>query len=527
MVSARAVVLFNAKVYTRHLPAPSALLIVDGRIAWMGSDDQAKQFDDANRVDCEGKWLAPAFADAHVHITNTGIEITGLNLKGVHNAADLAERVASFAGLHRDVVVGHGWDDTDWPLSPTSENIESDVPVYLSRVDVHSAVVNRALVRHCPEIVNLEGWSESGWVTQAAHGLARATAFSLMSDESKRRARVAMLERCAALGIVAVDEMAGPVVSSVEDAQAVVELGRSHQHPEVFLWWGELHGFETARNIDAYGCGGDLFVDGSLGSHTACLFDPYEDGGQGVSYISRENILEHVRRAQQLRMPTGFHAIGDKALDDVFFAYESAEREFGGQLVRELGHRVEHAEMTRASHFEAAARLNIGLSVQPQFDALWAGPGGMYEQRIGARAASMNDFVAMSAAGASLVFGSDAPVTDLNPWQSIAAATQMHRPESSVSPRLAFASHTRSFWRQRHVHDCGEIALNSRASLVLWDVPEFQAASENLTGQRWSLDPRSGISPLPDLQAGLPTALQVWKYGKPMLLNGPGWTNPS
>jgi hypothetical protein len=125
-----------------------------------------------------------------------------------------------------------------------------------------------------------------------------------------------------------------------------------------------------------------------------------------------------------------------------------------------------------------------------------------------------------------LLLGSDAPVTNLNPWQSISAATATHEPSHSLSKRLAFANHTRSFWRHRSRVDIGVIEVGNVASLALWQVPEFDesgnAGGSTERAQKWSLDPRSGLTPLPNLNAGLPTVLQAWKYGMPMLSDALG-----
>ncbi len=519
--SSTSFLLTNARIYTKMLPTPTSLLVVDGRVAWLGKADQLDQFGDVLRIDCEGHWLAPAFADAHVHVTNTGLELTGLNLKNCCSADEMSAKLLACLKPDASVVIGHGWDDSGWSRQPNLNDIDVSIPVYLSRVDVHSAVINNALIARCPEITTLSGWDGTGRVTQDAHALARKTAFALLTDADRDLARQTALSECARQGIVAVDEMAGPIVSSEQDALAVRALGDERVFPEVFVWWGELFGYETAQRVGAVGCGGDLFVDGSLGSKTACITEEYIGGGHGVQYISEEAVAHHIELAMSFQMPTGFHAIGDLAIESVFQGFAACATRHGADAFRRLSHRVEHAEMTTPSQFATASSLNIGLSVQPQFDALWAGHEGMYDQRIGNRHTTMNNFAAMAQAGAPVLFGSDAPVTSLNPWLSILAATSTHQPEHSQSLRLAFANHTRSFWRHRGHTDVGVIEVGNIASFALWQVPVFE---ENESGvaqaehtMKWSLDPRSGFTSLPNIREGLPHALQVWKYGMPML----------
>lgn len=85
-----------------------------------------------------------------------------------------------------------------------------------------------------------------------------------------------------------------------------------------------------------------------------------------------------------------------------------------------------------------ARRVGITASVQPVFDALWGGSAGMYFRRLGAdRAAGLNLLALLASAGVPLAFGSDAPVTSMNPWEWVRAAAQHQTPGSAISPRAA------------------------------------------------------------------------------------------
>ena len=104
--------------------------------------------------------------------------------------------------------------------------------------------------------------------------------------------------------------------------------------------------------------------------------------------------------------------------------------------------------MVTQQQIETFARLGITVSAQPVFDQWWGGEGGMYETRLGKhRAPTLNPFAAMLAAGVSLAFGSDAPVTPLAPWEAVRAAAHHHTPTQAISVRAAFAAHTRGGWR--------------------------------------------------------------------------------
>ena len=144
-------------------------------------------------------------------------------------------------------------------------------------------------------------------------------------------------------------------------------------------------------------------------------------------------------------------------------------------------------------------------SVQPVFDALWGGAGGMYAQRLGAeRGAGLNPFAAMAAAGVVLALGSDAPVTALGPWEAVRAAAYHHNPDQRLSVRAAFTAHTRGGWRAARRDDAGVLVPGAPATLAVWEAGELlvQAADDRIAA--WSTDPRSGVPGLPDLTPGVP-----------------------
>jgi predicted amidohydrolase YtcJ len=178
----------------------------------------------------------------------------------------------------------------------------------------------------------------------------------------------------------------------------------------------------------------------------------------------------------------------------------------GERPMRAAGHRLEHVEDLHPRHFEALVRLGVVASVQPVFDALWGGADGMYAERLGPeRAMRLNPFAAMAAAGVPLAFGSDAPVTALDPWEAVRAAVGHHNPDHRISARAAFAAHTRGGWRAARVDDAGELAPGAAATFAVWAAGELGVQAPDERVAAWSTDPRAGVPGLPDLSAGVPT----------------------
>ena len=135
--------------------------------------------------------------------------------------------------------------------------------------------------------------------------------------------------------------------------------------------------------------GGDLPVDGSIGARTAWMHEPYADGSTGVGYFADDELAEFFHGGHGAGLQVGVHAIGDRAIDQVLAAWERVYHALDSRERRHFRarrHRVEHFEVVSPSQIERAAMLGLAASVQPAFDATWGGHGGLYEQRLGARA---------------------------------------------------------------------------------------------------------------------------------------------
>jgi predicted amidohydrolase YtcJ len=463
----------NGRIYSATARDASAMLVEGTSITRVGPDDTVGEHPGATVVDLAGASVTPAFVDAHVHTTSTGLALTGLDLSGCGTlgaALDAVERVAR-ANRGRPIL-GGGWDEAGWPEARPPSAAELDRAgyggsVYLARVDVHSAVVSSALAAAVPHLAGLAGYRADGWLTRDAHDAARAAAHAALRPAQIRDAQRAALRHAASLGVCCVHEMAGPSISSPDDLAGLLALVAEEPLPEVIGYWGELFGIETARELGAVGAGGDLFCDGSLGSHTAALHEPYTDrpATRGTLRFDTADLAEHIARCSAAGLQAGFHAIGDAAVDQVLDAVDIVTARLG--RCGGAGHRIEHAEMVRDPHRLAASGLVA--SMQPAFDAAWGTPAGMYAQRLGAaRARGLNRFADLAAAGVPLVFGSDSPVTPLAPWAAVRAAAHPSVPGAAIGPAAAFAAHTEAGWRAARRAEDGVLAPGSPATFAVW-----------------------------------------------------------
>ncbi|RIJ77262.1 amidohydrolase [Nakamurella silvestris] len=527
----------GARVHTSYDPAATCVAVTDGVISWIGAEHGIPQAGRIDRViDLDGALVTPAFVDAHVHATDAGLARIGLDLSAVRSLAECLELITAHSRRHPEGVIwGHGWEEIRWAegRAPTREELDTAVggrPAYLSRIDVHSGLVSSALLGAGFDRT-LDGYDDQRPLTRAAHVAARELARGMLTETQRTGAQQAFLDTCAAGGMVEVHECGAPDPTGVRDLQTLLALG----HPvavRAYLGAAVTDPAEAAALLAASGAhalGGDLSVDGAIGSRTAALSHPYADAAttSGARYLTDDQIRDHLVACALAGVQPGFHAIGDDAVSAVAqgllrAAEILAPTSAGGSGTARLASvtpRIEHAEMANAEAIAAFAATGTVASMQPLFDAAWGGVGGLYDQRLGLeRAQPMNAFGAMAAAGVSLAFGSDAPVTPANPWAAVQAGVNHLTAGAGISPRSSFVAHTRGGHRAagRTDRGVGTISVGAPADLAIWAAGELVVPQGDDKVQRWSTDPRSRTPLLPDLSPGapLPTCLATVAGGR-------------
>ncbi|WP_031510827.1 amidohydrolase [Streptomyces megasporus] len=527
----RTVLLRGGEIHSPADPFATAMVVDGDSIAWIGSEGAADSFADGvdEVIHLDGALVTPAFTDAHVHTTATGLALTGLDLTGARSLADALARVRAHAEARPGdrILLGHGWDAGAWPEQRPPSRAELDEatggrPLYLSRVDVHSALVTTALLDLVPGIADLPGHRPDAPLAGDAHHAVRAVAHDSVTPAQRAEAQRAALRHAVSRGIGTLHECAGPEISGEDDLTGLLRLAAEEPGPRVLGYWAEhvtsAKAAERVRELGALGAAGDLFVDGSLGSHTAHLHEPYADADhRGVAHLDADAVAAHVVACTEAGVQAGFHAIGDAALTAVTDGVRAAAERVGLDRVRAARHRVEHAEMLDQATIAAFAEYALTASVQPAFDAAWGGEDGMYARRLGPeRARTLNPYAAMLRVGIPLAFGSDSPVTPLDPWGTLRAAAFHRTPEHRISVRAAFTAHTRGGWRAIGRDDAGVLVPGAPADYAIWRVGDLVVQVPDDRIAAWSTDPRSGTPGLPDLTPGrdLPVCLRTVVAGR-------------
>lgn len=477
----RVVTLGHARVGAR------ALVIRGSRVVWVGDDpEQAPPHHE--HIDLPGCVIGPAFVDAHAHLTPTGMTLTGLDLTGVRSGAELRHAVAAYAGQHTGRVVwGHGFDPHGFPDDlPGPDELAAAADgraVYLSRIDGHACLVDRGTLTAAP-LARAEGIESgadgaTGMLRREANHIVRRWALGAMSVAELDEARRAAVAHAAAMGIGSVHEMGSPDIMGLGDFDAWVE---GPWPIEIVPYWGGLD-ISVPIERDLKQVGGDLFLDGSLGSHTAALLEPYADepSSRGHLELDDDTLITWFTEVALAGLQSGVHAIGDAALHQALRCWRAVDDRLTADdradAVRRGRHRLEHAEVLPVELLDEIAELGLLISAQPAFEAKWGGEGGLYRTRLGAaRAAETNPFRAIADRGIRLAFGSDSNVTPMDPWAGIHAAEHRHESRHEVSRLEAVSMSTlggRSALRQdRYV---GVVRAGMRADLAVFAYDPYAA----------------------------------------------------
>lgn len=523
------------------VPAATSLLVVDGKVGWIGGDDEADGLAASadEVVALDGALVTPGFVDAHAHLLDTGLRLAGVDLGGVRSLADAlaALRAAVRGPVGRRLaaegapLTGYGWDEHSWPehRAPTRAELDEaagGAPVYLARIDLHSAVVSSSFAT----VLGLSarpGWREDGHVTGEAHHVARDAVLDVGGARREALYRLA-LDSAARAGIVSVHEQSAPHLDTRAGLAALLALTADPAAglPLVVGYRGELcETVDDAREIAAalpgiVGIGGDLTIDGSIGSRTAALRAPYADAPPGWAHpagrldLAAEEVSNHVGAVTRAGLQAAFHVIGDRAMDEVLLGFRTAAEIEGVAAVRRAGHRLEHALMLDAPSLATMVLLGLTASVQPAFDAAWGGEHGTYAARLGrGRAASMHPLADLLAAGVPVAFGSDSPVTPFDPWGGVRAAVRHRTVDQRMPVRRAVEAHTRGGWLAagRGADGAGELRVGAPAHLAVWRVPQGDSVDAG-AGRRSPVRPDPVLPALSE-QVPLPECLRTVRDG--------------
>ena len=495
------IAIVNGRVWTGEAGQPwvEAVALAADRIAAVGTDSEVRALlsKGTRVIDAHGGMVVPGFIDSHVHFLSGGMNLASVQLRDAHSPAEFIARIKAFASSvpAGTWITGGDWDHQNWggelPQRSWIDSVTPNNPVWINRLDGHMALANTAAMRAAK--VPMSGGDVSGGTIMRdasgqQSGIFKDNAQELV-DPAVPELSPAMLERAldaamtyvAQRGVTAVGHMGTwSDLAVFERANRSAEL-RTRIYAAVPLsTWARLRDTVAARGRgDAWLRIGGLkgFVDGSLGSHTAAMMQPFTDApaDSGLLVNTPEDLYAWTSAADKANLHVIVHAIGDRAINLQLNIFERVERENGP---RDRRFRIEHAQHIAPPDIPRFAQLGVIPSMQPYHaidDGRWAG------KVIGPeRAKTTYAFRSLRDAGARLAFGSDWFVAPATPLEGIYAAVTRRTlddkhpegwvPEQKITVEDALRAYTTGgAYASFREHEIGSLGVGKLADIVIID----------------------------------------------------------
>ena len=435
-------ILNNCKVYTFNPQQPSAdaLAIRGGRILAVGSRADIAALADRNTIveDMNGQVLLPALTDAHIHLLEYGFSLQRVNCETATRAECLRrvrERVEQTpAGQW---ALGHGWNHNIWQEGIGNKEMldafSPENPIYLTHKSLHSGWANSAALRLAG--IHEDSPDPQGGVFQRdangqLTGIVLESAMRVVeaaiphSDQSTCVSALALAQQSLlAFGITSVHDFdpwdAYTALAAMQDNRELnlrvvkgipyphlneaiaVDLKSGQGSPHLTIGWLKL------------------FADGALGPQTAAMLAPYEGtNSTGMLFLEGEDIVEIGSKALPHGISLAVHAIGDRANHEIINGYAQLDK-MGLLKNMAFPARIEHVQLIDPQDIPRLTQHNITASMQPIHAT---SDRHMADRHWGQRCEYAYAWNSVAAAGARLVFGSDAPVESPNPYWGVFAA---------------------------------------------------------------------------------------------------------
>ncbi len=437
-------IIYGGNIITMDLKNPTveAMLVSNGVIKAFGKmDDLLITSPAAKKLNLQGKTMMPGFIDSHVHVHQLGAEQIKANLVGADTVQEMVNRLRSFYPNPTldQWLFGQGWDEGKWaskgyPDRALLDEAFPNNPIYLQSLHGFASFYNnRALT--IAGINELTADPEVGQILKRKKGQPTGVLLTLARElVNKHIPEASIAERKKAI-IAGLKMMASAGVTSIHEAgigdknlQAFLELKSAHQLP--IRVYGFLDGnddtlmermFKEGPILDPEHQltirGIKIYYDGSLGSRTALLREPYADEPTKANMterITQERVASLAARALEHGFQLAVHAIGDEANDRVLNIFETA---FNGKDNLDHRWRIEHAQVVFPNYYQRVAEMGVISSMQSSHAV---GDSGWAEQRLGAKRIQLAyAWQNILQAGGKLIINSDLPGEPWRPEQTL------------------------------------------------------------------------------------------------------------
>ena len=504
--------ILSTQIFTGDAARPwaEALCVKDDRILAVGTNEEVKAAcaPGARLFELAGRLVAPGIVDAHLHFVNFGLYLQRLDLRNLPSIEDCRARVKQAVATRKpgEWIIGRAWNEHVWkeqrePTARDLDDIAREHPVMLVRVCGHTVWLNSLAMKlaqiekETPDApgARIERDPKTGEPTGLLREYRKIIEKQIPPPTLEERKEAALRAQQEALGFGVTGVHSCETLQEWEalaalDAEGKLKVRVHHLLPPDQLEPARSRGIELGKGGGRLWFGQvKLYADGSLGSGTALLHEPYTDNPseRGLATLTPKELQERIELAYQYGGDVGVHAIGDLAVTNVLSAIGAARKKYPGPR----RDRIEHVQLMHPDDFAAFRDLGVVASVQP-VHLLTDMP--VAEKKWGMdRCRYSYAWKSMLTAGIRLQFGSDAPVEAINPLLSIHAAVTRQSlsgaPKDGWFPgeRLTLEEVIRAFtqapaWVSRKENQLGTLAPGKKADLVVFSRDLFQAAPDQL-----------------------------------------------
>jgi predicted amidohydrolase YtcJ len=446
-------VILNGKVLTIDdtNPVAEAIAVKGELIVAVGTSEKIKGWIEDKKTDvinAAGRLVIPGFNDAHLHFGPLDPDF--IELRYTTNPEVITEKVREqVSGTRPGVAIRGGhWEhemfvDRKWPSKELIDKVSPNNPVLLERADGHSILVNSYVLRNSgitrdtPDPFG--GEIQKDVVTGEPTGILKDAAMELIKTGEVKPERtpaeqtarewqgyLIAMKQAREYGVTSLQNAGAADFGAYERLQKENQLTSRIDIGEpltgdsaVLLKYKEIEAkYPKEGNWIRFGYL-KAFADGSMGSGTALMFEPFSDvpASSGLAMWPYEELEKMVIAADKAGFQIGIHAIGDKANNWALNAFEKAEQLNGSHDSR---FRIEHAQTIRNSDIPRFAQLGVIPSMQPTHCIT---DKRFYEKRVGIeRCKEAYVWRSLINAGSILAFGTDYQVEPLNPMEGLYAA---------------------------------------------------------------------------------------------------------
>jgi len=449
------VILKNGNFYIGEEFFYGSLAVENEAIKEMGTlEELQNKYPASGIIDLEGKTVFPGFIDSHIHLVQTGFLKVNLDLSPVRSIKELKELISADVKNKKpgEWVIGSSFDDNKFkdnkvPDKFDLDEVAPDNPVFIIRVCTHLMVANSKALSlagidektEAPEGGKIDR-DEKGQATGILRRNAGDLIYSIIYADTGmiKKAIKAAFEYLKENGITTAHSMAIGVknyrhYSKIIDAYR--EALKEGNYPTRVKLGAEsdiLHDLlaDQVKFLDGddYFNQGYIkfFSDGSYGSRTALLNEPYADdpANYGIEATSKNKLYELTGVAHQNGFQCAIHALGDKALSNILDVLEKVT-EKGENPLR---HRIVHAGLSPGELVERIRKSNLSVDIQPNFVASEV---NWIENALGDRVSDLYTWKTMNDQGIRLAASSDSPVEPVNPFYGIRSAVTRQNLENN------------------------------------------------------------------------------------------------